>query len=283
LLSLIACNSYFWRPAGKFLCVPVLNCYSCPVGTTACPIGTISAFALMRRIPFYVIGFLGLLGVAAGRALCGWACPFGFLQDLLHRIPSWKWRLPRLLNGLKYVLLAGLVVAAPLLFGSESGQGATERIVGEKAGSYDYCATICPVGTLEAGVPTLATDAKLRALVTWRTGMKIGIMVAILGLTVVSRRSFCRALCPLGALMALAHRVSLLRLRTDRVACTRCLRCVKVCPTDARRVPDEAGASEATAECVLCLDCVRNCPEKGALSACFAGRPVSVSEGTKRE
>jgi len=278
LLSLAAFNSYFLSPGGKALCIPVLNCYSCPVGTVACPIGSLTAFALVRRIPFYIIGLLGLLGVAVGRAFCGWACPFGWLQDMLYRIRTWKWRMPKAFNALKYALLVVLVLALPLIFGSAKGTTPNARITGEQTGALDYCSLVCPAGTLEGSLPYLATDAEGRAHASYRTWSKIGLMVLVLGLAVIARRSFCRALCPLGALMALTSGISLLRLRTDQEKCTRCMRCVKVCPTECRHVPVGEKRKEATAECVLCLDCVRNCLEEGALSATLAGRAVSVSE-----
>jgi polyferredoxin len=276
--ALAAFNAYFFSNIGKRFCFPVLNCYSCPIGTVACPIGSITAFALLRRIPYYVIGFLGLIALAAGRAFCGWACPFGLLQDGLYRIKSPKWRMPRAANGLKYLLLAVLVVGLPVLLGGGTTSGAGDRIVGEGTGAYDYCSLVCPAGMLEAGLPGIARDPEIRAAISWRTWSKIGILVGVLGLVVVSRRGFCRALCPLGALMALGTRLSLFQLRTDEAACTRCMRCVKVCPTNSRRLPFDKKKIEATWECVLCLDCVRECPEKGALSAKFGGRSFVVSK-----
>ena len=283
ILSLVAFNGYFWRGPGKWFCIPVLNCYACPIGTVACPIGSLTAFTLARRIPFYVLGLLGIIGLAVGRAFCGWACPFGFLQDLLYRIRSFKLKMPRAANALKYALLVGLVLGLPLILSGGKRAGSEDRITGEQSGALDYCSLVCPVGTLEGGVPVLAASATVRAQATWRTWSKIGLAAAMLGLAVVARRSFCRALCPLGALMALTSRVSMMQLHTEDKLCTRCMRCVKVCPTYARHLPFKQFKTEATAECVLCLDCVRNCPERGALSARLAGKTISVSEGNSRE
>jgi ferredoxin len=283
-ISLVIFNSYYLSPVGKHLCVPVLNCYSCPVGTVACPVGSVIAFAAVRRIPYYVLGFVGLMGVSAGRAFCGWACPFGYLQDWLYRIRSPKWKLPRAADGLKYVLLVALVIALPLAFGRGEARTAGDRIIQGSKGSYDYCGTICPAGTLEAAVPKLASDPQFRAHVPLRTWSKLAILGVVLGLMVVSRRSFCRSLCPLGGMMALLAGASLLRLRTDPDRCTRCLRCKQVCPTASREVPvgelaqlAQARGREASAECVLCLDCIRSCPEAGALSARFGDRAILTS------
>ena len=280
LAGLVAFNGFYWRGMGKYLCVPVLNCYACPVGAVACPIGSLTAFAQWRLIPYYIIGTIGIVGVSVGRAFCGWACPFGLLQDALYRIRSPKWRLPRAADGVKYAMLAVLVIGLPWMLGGSGASGA-ERILEQDTGSLDYCALFCPVGTLEAGIPGLVVNPDIRARASWRTWSKLGILVMVLGLVVVSRRSFCRGLCPLGALIALASRVSLLQLRTDPEKCTRCMRCVRVCPTACRKVPEELGGKETTAECVLCLECVRSCPETGALSARLAGRVIAMSQGRK--
>ncbi|HUT73416.1 MAG TPA: 4Fe-4S binding protein [Armatimonadota bacterium] len=279
LFSLVLFNSYFLAPLGKYLCVPVLNCYSCPLGTVACPIGSIISFGLVRGIPYYIIGSLGVAAVAGGRAFCGWACPFGYLQDWLHRLRTPKWRLPRAANGLKYGLLVVLVIALPLALGGGKAQTASERIASGSSRAVDYCGIVCPAGTLEAGVPLLVSSRQARTDMSLRTWSKLAILIAVLGLMIVSRRGFCRALCPLGALMALGAGASLLRLRTDPVKCTKCMRCAKVCPTASRSVPDTPGGREASAECVLCLDCVRSCPAGDALGATFGSRPILTSQG----
>ena len=279
LAALVLFNGYYWAPQGKYLCLPVLNCYSCPIGTVACPVGSLTTFAILRRMPYYIIGFLALLALALGRGFCGWACPFGFLQDLLYRIRSPKWRLPRAADAVKYAMLVVLVIGLPLALGGGKEKGAADRIAQEGTRAYDYCALVCPAGTLETTVPSLATKPDLRAQASWRTWSKMGLLVLILGLMVVSRRGFCRALCPLGALMALSSRVTLFQLRTDPEKCTHCDRCIAVCPTHSRRLPARPGELEASSECVMCLDCLRTCPEAGALSAHLGGRTIALSEG----
>lgn len=278
-LALVAFNGYLWAPWGKYLCLPVLNCYACPASTTACPIGSLKEFAAARRFPYYVLGSLGLVALAAGRLFCGWACPFGWLQDLLYRLRTPKLRLPRAANWVKYALLVGLVIVLPAIDGRPEDQAAADRVVREGTGARDFCALVCPAGTLEASVPSLLYSQPLREAATWRTWSKIGLMVGFLGLMVVSSRSFCRVGCPLGALMALGAPASRLRLRTDPERCTECGHCQEVCPTQARQVPRAAGEKEASVECVLCLECVRACPEEGALSAWLGGRRLAVSGG----
>jgi hypothetical protein len=81
-----------YQGSAKTVCVPGLNCYSCPAATGACPIGAFQAVVGSSKFKFsyYITGFFILLGVTFGRFICGFLCPFGWLQDLLHKIPTKK-------------------------------------------------------------------------------------------------------------------------------------------------------------------------------------------------
>lgn len=118
-----------YRGTSKKLCVPGLNCYSCPGAVGSCPIGSLQAVIGSKnyKFSFYVIGFLMIFGSLMGRFVCGWLCPFGLVQDLLHKIPFVKKikKVPfdRYLRYLKYVILVVFVIAMPLLLVGESGYG----------------------------------------------------------------------------------------------------------------------------------------------------------------
>ena len=106
----------------KAVCVPGLNCYSCPAAVGACPLGALqnAIAASASRPAFYVIGILLLFGLTLGRIICGWLCPFGWLQELIHKIPLPKIRKNRITRGLtrvKYVLLGVLVILIPAWYG----------------------------------------------------------------------------------------------------------------------------------------------------------------------
>ena len=77
-----------------WICFPVFNCHSCPTSVFACPLGVIGQFAGVGVIPLAVVGTVALAGLIAGRMLCGWACPFGLLQDLLYKVPYVKFSIP---------------------------------------------------------------------------------------------------------------------------------------------------------------------------------------------
>ena len=104
----------------KNVCVPGLNCYSCPAATGACPIGAFQAVVGSSgfKFSYYITGFFILLGVTLGRFICGFLCPFGWFQDLLHKIPGKKFSTARLrpLRYLKYIILIQHTVKAVLSF-----------------------------------------------------------------------------------------------------------------------------------------------------------------------
>ena len=87
-----------YQGSAKTVCVPGLNCYSCPAASGACPIGAFQAVVGSSRFKFsyYITGFFILLGVTLGRFICGFLCPFGWFQDLIHKIPGKKFSTARL-------------------------------------------------------------------------------------------------------------------------------------------------------------------------------------------
>lgn len=241
----------------KAICVPGLNCYSCPGALGACPIGAMQAELATKsvRIPFYVVGFLLAVGAVFGRFVCGFLCPFGFVQDLLYRIPTKKigaFRADKPLRYLKYVVLVVLVIVLPLVILNAAG-----------AGTPWFCKLICPSGTLFGSIPLMLTNPSLRSLAGGLFWWKLAVLLAILTLSVFLYRPFCKYLCPLGAAYALVNKASLYRLAVSETACVRCGKCARACRmgVDPSKHPNDS-------ECIRCGDCVKNCPT-GALSAGF--------------
>ena len=132
-----------YQGKGKTVCVPGLNCYSCPAASGACPIGAFQAVAGSSkfRFSYYITGFLILLGVLLGRLICGFLCPFGWFQELLHRIPTRKLSSKKLrpLTYLKYVILLVMVVLLPAFAVNEVGMG-----------DPFFCKYLCPQGAFYA-------------------------------------------------------------------------------------------------------------------------------------
>lgn len=248
----------------KVVCSPGLNCYSCPAATTYCPLGSLQQLLLGIRfsleagslyIGTYVVGTMGLLGAICGRFICGWACPFGLVQELLHKIPSVKVPFPHPLTWLKYGFLAFFVVLFPLLLVDEFGLGAPW-----------FCKYVCPAGTLEAGIPMVLLQPELQSTIGWLYWNKIGILFFFVTWSVVTSRPFCRSTCPLGAFYALFNRHRLIRLKYNPEHCTRCGACHRVCPMGIHfdEQPDSG-------ECISCLKCMNQACRYGAISLEIAG------------
>jgi len=240
----------------KNMCLPGLNCYSCPGALGSCPIGSLQAVADDRRfsVSFYVLGFLAVAGVLMGRFVCGWLCPFGLFQDLLDRIPFVKkirhFRADRYLKWLKYIILLVFVMILPMFFVNDFGQGEPW-----------FCKYICPSGTLMAGWPLLLLNEGLRKAAGFLFVWKSFILVMLIFLSVVIYRPFCRWLCPLGAIYGMFNKVSFYRYYVDKNKCTECGECEKVCKLGIQMYnnPDST-------ECIRCGECMKECLE-GAISS----------------
>jgi polyferredoxin len=181
----------------------------------------------------WVIGFLIVSGVVAGRVFCGWACPMGVVQDLLGRVPKLRalsrprfGRIDRWLKGLKYVVLVVAVAAFYLL---------NQR--------FDV-----PV----RGHSNWSLDAVRVSWLTYDAASRIRVVLIVAGgvFGLVLTRVWCRYLCPLGALLTIGNRISLCRLQRSPSLCANCGKYPRECRTY---------TTPGTADCVLCGDCIEGC------------------------
>lgn len=234
----------------KKFCVPGMNCYSCPGAFGACPIGSLQAVivSVKYRTSFYVGGIITLFGVIFGRFICGWLCAFGLIEDLLYRIPAKKLTIPKkidwALRYLKYVILVVFVLLLPSVLTNEFGVSAPY-----------FCELICPVGTLEGGIPLVLLKESLRNTIGFLFYWKFAILIFMVLLSIVVYRPFCKYLCPLGAIYGIFNKVSIIRLHVDKDSCVDCKKCVSVCPmqVEPNKVPDSM-------ECIRCGKCTSACP-----------------------
>ncbi len=258
----------------KSFCTPGLNCYSCPAATGACPIGALQNFMAALRpglqagyqhFGLYVIGTLGFLGSLAGRMPCGWLCPFGFLQELIYKIPSRKFDIPRILSYVKYLVLIIFVFLLPFFITDEYGYGMTW-----------FCKFICPAGTLEAGIPMLFLKPELRSLIGILFYNKLFILGLFLIWMVFGSRPFCRTACPLGAIYSLFNKQSIFRMIHDPEKCTQCKACHKHCPMGVKFYE-----SQNDTDCIRCLKCMNESCKFGAISYEIAGFQELRGQGVK--
>ncbi len=254
----------------KQLCVPGLNCYSCPGSLGSCPIGSLQAVLGSSRfkISFYLLGFFLLVGTVLGRVVCGFLCPFGLVQELLHKIPFFKkirtFRLDKPLRLLKYGILLVFVILLPLFVVDAAGSG-----------SPWFCKLICPAGTLEGGLPLVLSNAPLREVIGFLFHWKVAILIVTVVLSILIFRPFCKYICPLGAIYALFNRVSVYRYQVSVEKCVGCGKCEQVCPM---QVNPHLEANHP--ECIRCGACKVAC-KFGAITSGFCVKePRSAEEKT---
>ena len=250
----------------------------------------LSGYTLVKGF-LWAAGIL-VLTVLLGRVFCGFVCPFGTVHHAIgnfkpalkgsrmlqanHKVPSQK---------VKYSILILLSVAAvfglnaaglmdPIAFLFRSlalavlpGLGTALRSLFEAMAASDF--KILNLLSYAAEVivsPVFGYDPP-----AYQTGWFIGLLfLVILFLNRIRPRFWCRTLCPLGALLGIFSRISILNLEKYAEKCTECNLCLKHCQGAASPRPDQEWEA---AECLMCFNCQNVCPED-ALAFRFAWRPA---------
>ncbi|MBI9018499.1 MAG: 4Fe-4S binding protein [Phycisphaerae bacterium] len=273
---------FVWMSPFSFLgvCGPVFHCYACPLSTFACPVGLIANSSAMHIFPFVALGSLVLFATILGGFICGWMCPFGFVQDLFAKIPLPKFKLPKWSKYARYAVLLLLVIIIPYLYTAKHPL---------------FICRVCPVGALESGGTWLGEqnpqlDDNDHTGQTYSTGVaealyisvsgknfkgqtvedlkwtgmtKIILVIAFFGLMPFYHRPWCKV-CPLGAFFGLFNRVSFLHLNLNKEACIDCKLCHKKC--DLNITPDK---DPDDTSCIRCLKCAE-CPTGALHTGCVA-------------
>lgn len=235
----------------KSVCLPGLNCYSCPGAIGACPLGSLqNALSESKtKVPTYVLGIILLYVIILGRTICGFLCPVGLIQELLYKIKTPKLKkskVTRVLSYFKYVLLVVLVIILPLIYALKANNIPLPG----------FCKYICPAGTFEGAILLLSNSnnsnffGMLGGLFTW----KFTLLVIFVICSVFIFRFFCRFFCPLGAIYGLFNKLSILGVKVDKSKCNSCQACVSHCKMDIKEVGDH--------ECIQCGECRKVCPCK---------------------
>ena len=253
-----------YRGPLKSVCVPGLNCYSCPGALGACPVGSWQSAmsGVYPKFPLYVLGLLLLFALAFGRMICGWLCPFGLVQDILHRVPvpklgkkSWMRPLTRFRWGMLFL----------------AGVGAYLAYLAVGTGKPLFCAYVCPAGMLEGALPLMTLRSELFHAAGRLTVWKCAILAVFLIAMTAVYRPFCRFACPLGLWYGFWNRMAIFGVAVDEASCVHCGRCAAICPMDAKIAGD--------AHCISCGKCVNECPTAAISFRKFGTENVENNKG----
>jgi polyferredoxin len=233
-----------------------------------------------------------------GRFFCGWICPLGAMNHFFGNLKSEKKRGRQLLESnrykgwqrLKYYLLIALLVSAVLGAQLLSALDPISLTVRSLALSilpgfnYALNAVLDALYRSNNGFLSLASDVLhfiLGQLVLsfkqphFRQSFFIGlIFIVLLALNLRITRFWCRAVCPLGALLGVLSRWSIFGLEKHATRCEECNRCLVHCQGGDDPIP---GARWRKSECHLCFNCVGECPE-GTLRFHFFPRIGDTAE-----
>lgn len=178
--------------------------------------------------------FFIVLAVIGNKIVCGWACPFGALQELIYSIPvsgrTKGKKLPFLLTNT--VRIALFLAVLCVLFGVAGGRKGVVL--------YHY---LNPFNLFNLDIESV--------------GVLLTILLA-LGGSFFFYRPFCQFVCPFGLISWIAERVSILGVRIDKDACTQCGACIRACPSAAAE--DRVQAKRFPADCFSCTRCLNVCP-----------------------
>ena len=249
----------------------------------------LSGYTLVKGF-LWAAGLL-VLTLLLGRVFCGFICPFGTIH---HAVGTFKPALKgsRMMQAnrktpsqkIKYFILILLLVAAvfglnaaglmdPIAFLFRSialavlpGLGAGLRSVFEAMAASD----IKILNLASYGAEVLVSPVFGYSQPTYQIAWFIGILfLVILFVNRLRPRFWCRTLCPLGALLGMFSRISILNLEKYEQKCTECNLCLKHCQGAASPRP---GQDWEAAECLMCFNCYNVCPED-ALAFRFTWRP----------
>jgi polyferredoxin len=229
--------------------------------------------------PWLAVASFLIVGILIGKSMCGWVCPFGFIQELVGFIKRKQTDLSTRTHDemlyIKYFVL-GITLFISVTYSATRLYGVSASYKNALGIFADAPFTaLSPAETLFAALPRevqsfssavssgqvdILAGISQAPLLLW---FQIFIMGGILVFAAFVPRSWCRYFCPHGAIMAILNKFSFIGLRRDPVKCAKggCRLCVEVCPM---RVPilDLPWEKFSHSECIYCMKCVDACQDR---------------------
>lgn len=270
------------------LTIPTFSCYYLDHRVASCFLRslqeTLSAgWSVKYTNVIAPIVLLLIFGLIFGRSWCAWVCPVGLVQDIFTSVrklfKAGYYNLPEKFKTAAAIAKWSLLFA--LVFISV---GITIPNFFLSAFQLDLFTPFCQICPSREIAPLFTGNfEKMWAYDTMSTLTKVmsylamGTFVFYLLTTPFIRRMWCR-LCPMGAILGLLNRFSLLSLRKEGARCTKCGVCLRCCPVQVKEVYEEKVKERITpVDCTLCLRCVEMCPEDKALKVNFLKKSIVTS------
>ena len=200
-----------------------------------------------------ILFFVSTIGSAVilGRVICGFLCPMGLIQDIMHQIRQKTGVKGMRVNGSTYDRYRPVKWVMVLI------------MLGITFAGGEFCA-FCPALATSPVFAGLAVSLYLSGSM---------MVVALVG-SFFKRRFWCN-ICPLGFLIGLVHKISPFRIKKDVQSCTECGACYEACPMGIKIIYTERKKADVTdMNCIMCGECIRKCPENNALAMTFAGKKI---------
>jgi polyferredoxin len=232
--------------------------------------------------PWMGIASFLIVGILIGKSMCGWVCPFGFIQDIIgffrRKQSDVSLRTHQTLVYVKYFVLGIALFIIATFSASEIVDPLSGAAYESALGIFAYApfTALSPAETLFARLPTMVHNFAVNVFSSqgvnvWSSISSLSalfwaqlvIMVFVLVFVAYVPRSWCRYFCPHGAIMAIMNNFSFIGLKREPTKCEKsgCGHCVQVCPT---RVPilDLPWEKFSHPECIYCMKCVDACEHK---------------------
>lgn len=232
------------------------------------------SIASRRVLPGAALALLTVgISLLLGRVWCGWFCPVGTVLDWIP-IRSWKKRVPAVsdkFRGFKYILLLIILFAAifknlslmifdPLTIGYRTLTAAIWPVLDQGITAVELALFRIPFFATAVG----AFDSLIRPVIfpahpaVYRYGWLFGgFFILLVGLNALAPRFWCRYLCPLGGLLGIFGKFSLVHCEISET-CSQCGSCMPACPTGAIQQGDHIFCDPG--ECTMCMACAVDCP-----------------------